>query len=84
MGVNGYALWYSVPSSSYHKFYDGGTKTSTLDSSGNLTNTGTITNGSSSYIYAGGLRIGGFDGNTLYQSGNIGISPNNSKFRKHN
>ncbi len=39
---------------------------------------GQITNGSSSYIYAAGLRIGGHDtGNTLWQnSRNLGISAN--------
>ena len=45
-----------------------------LDVAGNVSCTGNITNGSGSYIYAGGLRIGGFDGNTIYQSGNIGIT----------
>jgi len=41
----------------------------------NLTTSGTITNGSSSYLFAGGLRIGGFDGNTLYNGTNtIGIT----------
>ena len=48
----------------------------TIADSGNITTTGSITNGSSSYIYAGGLRIGGFDGNTIYQSGNVGITVN--------
>jgi hypothetical protein len=48
----------------------------TITDTGNITNTGSITSGSGSYIYAGGLRIGGFDGNTLYQTGNIGISAN--------
>jgi hypothetical protein len=52
--------------------------TELLDVNGNIKCTGTITNGSNSYIYAGGLRLGGFDtGNTLWQnSGNLGISAN--------
>ena len=45
-----------------------------ITDAGNVSCTGNITNGSGSYIYAGGLRIGGFDGNTIYQSGNIGIT----------
>jgi hypothetical protein len=36
-----------------------------IDNDGNVTCKGNITNGSSSYIYAGGLRIGGNDPNTL-------------------
>jgi hypothetical protein len=54
------------------------TPTELLDVNGNIKCTGTITNGSNSYIYAGGLRLGGFDtGNTLWQnSGNLGISAN--------
>ena len=50
----------------------------TIDNSGNIVSTGSITNGSSSYIYAGGLRIGGFDtGNTVYQAtGDLGITTN--------
>jgi hypothetical protein len=49
-----------------------------LDVSGNLLVTGTISTGASSYLYGGGLRIGGWDnGNTLWQStGNLGISAN--------
>ena len=45
---------------------------------GNVTCTGQISNGSNSYIYAGGLRIGGHDtGNTIWQNtGNLGISAN--------
>jgi hypothetical protein len=43
-----------------------------------ITNTGTITNSSTSYINAGGLRLGGFDtGNSIWQNtGNLGISAN--------
>ena len=55
--------------------------TELLDVNGNISCSGTITNGSTSYINAGGLRIGGFDyGNTLYQNTvnyDIGISTNN-------
>jgi hypothetical protein len=54
-----------------------GTDRMTLDYLGNLVTTGDITTGSDKYLYAGGLRIGGWDGNTLY-SGNkdIGITFN--------
>ena len=47
---------------------------------GNVTCSGNFTNGSSSYIYAGGLRIGGFDtGNTLYNGTNtLGITALNN------
>lgn len=47
-------------------------------STGNFTATASISTGASSYLYAGGLRIGGMDtGNTLWQStGNLGISAN--------
>jgi len=55
-----------------------------IDNSGNvnmnnsLTVGGTITNGSSSYIYAGGLRIAGWDTNTLYNGGKLlGITCDN-------
>jgi hypothetical protein len=52
----------------------------TLDSAANLTTNGNITSGSSSYIYAGGLRIGGFDPNTLYAGArDIGITVDNGK-----
>ena len=37
-----------------------------IDNSGNVSCKGNFTNGSNNYIFAGGLRIGGFDGNTLY------------------
>ncbi len=47
-----------------------------LTTSGSITATGSISTGSGSYLYGGGLRIGGFDGNTLYQVGNIGITCN--------
>jgi hypothetical protein len=41
---------------------------------GNITCNSTISNGASSYIFAGGLRLGGWDGNTLYNGTNpIGI-----------
>lgn len=45
---------------------------------GNLTTTGEISTGANSYLYAGGLRIAGWDGNTFY-SGNkdIGATFNN-------
>ena len=55
-----------------------------IDNSGNvnmnnsLTVGETITNGSSSYIYAGGLRIAGWDTNTLYNGGKtLGITCDN-------
>jgi hypothetical protein len=64
-GINPNTLRYN--SENFHRFYTGATNTATIDSSGNLTTTGAITSGTSSYIYAGGLRIGGFDtANTLY------------------
>jgi hypothetical protein len=47
-----------------------------LTSSGSITATGSISTGSGSYLYCGGLRIGGFDSNTLYNVGNIGITCN--------
>jgi hypothetical protein len=49
-----------------------------FSSSGDFTATASISTGASSYLYAGGLRIGGFDtGNTIYQAnGNIGITLN--------
>ena len=45
---------------------------------GNVTCAGSFTNGATSYIYAGGLRLGGFDtGNTIWQdTGDLGISAN--------
>ena len=51
-----------------------------IASDGNITCTGNFTNGSSSYMYAGGLRIGGFDtGNTLYNGTNsLGITALNN------
>ena len=53
------------------------TEVFTVDN-GNVSCTGSITNGSTSNIYAGGLRLGGFDtGNTIWQNtGNLGISAN--------
>ena len=49
-----------------------------LDNSGNITCSGSITNGSGSYMYAGGLRLGGFDTNTLYNTGKtLGITCDN-------
>ena len=51
-----------------HKFYTDDTNTFTIDGSGNVSCTGTFTNGSSNYMYAGGLRISGADyGNTFFQ-----------------
>ena len=49
-----------------------------IDASNNVFCTGQFSNGSSSYLYAGGLRIGGHDtGNTIWQNtGNLGISAN--------
>ena len=46
--------------------------------SSTLNVSGVITNGTTSYIYAGGLRLGGFDtGNTIWQdTGDLGISSN--------
>ena len=48
----------------------------TIKDNGNLITTGSITNGASSYLYAGGLRIGGSDiGNTVYNgSKNMGLT----------
>lgn len=47
---------------------------------GNITCSGTITNGSSSYIFAGGLRIGGFDPNSLYSGAkDLGLTCDNGK-----
>ena len=53
--------------------------TELLDVNGNIKCTGTFTNGSSSYMYAGGLRLGGYDpDNTIYNVGkNIGITVDN-------
>ena len=42
-----------------------------LTISGDLTTSGTITNGATSYIYAGGLRINGNDPNTLYNDNRV-------------
>jgi len=62
----------------FHRFYSGTTNTFSIYSNGNIYCNGEITNGSSSYLYAGGLRIGGHDtANTIWQgSGNLGISAN--------
>ncbi len=43
---------------------DGTTEALTVDN-GNVSCTGNITISSAGYIYAGGLRLGGWDGNTL-------------------
>ena len=56
--------------------------TEKLDVNGNIKASGNITNGSGSYIYAGGLRLGGWDPNTIYQTGNIGISARKGRHRK--
>ena len=50
-----------------------------IDNSGNVICKGNFTNGSSSYIFAGGLRLGGHDtGNTIYTTGKImGITVDN-------
>jgi len=67
-------------SQNYHNFYNSGVSTTSpvvsMDGSGNIINSGSISNGSSSYIYAGGLRLGGFDtGNTVYNgSKNMGLT----------
>jgi len=73
LGIQANTLLYS--SLNTHKFMAGVNQTMILDSSGNLTTLGTITNGASSYLFAGGLRIGGWDANTLYNGTNpIGIT----------
>jgi len=73
-GVQSSELKYT--SGGVHKFYTGTTNTFGIDSSGNITNTGAITNGSTSYINAGTLRLGGWDtGNTVYNgSKSMGIT----------
>ncbi len=52
------------------------------DTAGNLTTNGQISKGSNSYIYAGGLRLGGFEtGNSILQNtGNLGISANTGNY----
>ncbi len=60
-GINGEILRYNAPVGSSHRFYIGTTNITTIDTAGNLTTNGQISNGSNSYIYAGGLRLGGFD-----------------------
>jgi hypothetical protein len=42
-----------------------------IDNDVNVTCKGTLTNGSNSYIYAGGLRLGVMDGNTLYNDSRV-------------
>ncbi len=61
-----------------HKCYSGITNTSNIYSSGNASCTGSISYGTTSHIYAGGLRISGFyNGNTIWQArGNFRISAN--------
>ena len=56
-----------------------GSPSEKLDVGGNIKASGTITNGSGSYMYAGGLRLGGFDtGNTIYNgNANMGLTVNN-------
>ena len=52
-----------------------------IDNSGNVICKGTFTNGWNSYVYAGGLRIGGFDGNTLYNDTRVlGLTALNNIF----
>ena len=55
-GIASSTLQYS--SQGNHAFYNSANNANTfnIDSSGNISCTGQITNGSSSYIYAGGLR----------------------------
>jgi hypothetical protein len=50
-------------SQSFHKFYNSSNNanTFTIDSTGNVSCSGSITSGANSYITAGGLRLGGFD-----------------------
>ena len=49
-----------------------------FSSGGDFTATAQISTGANSYLYAGGLRIGGFDGNTFYSGNrNIGMTFNN-------
>ena len=80
-GINNSELKYL--SSGSHNFYynPSGTQTKIfgIDGSGNVSCTGAITNGSGSYIYAGGLRLGGFDtSNTIWNNNsNLGITTNN-------
>ena len=80
IGRNTNELWFSTPAATSFKFYTAGTNTFTLNPTGNLTVNGTITNGSSSHLYAGGLRINGSDiYNTIYSditNANIGITLN--------
>ena len=49
-----------------------------ITDAGNVSCTGSISNGSTSYMYAGGLRLNGTDtGKTIYQNiGNLGITAN--------
>jgi hypothetical protein len=53
----------------------------TISNAGNITCTGAITSGASSYVYAGGLRLGGFDTtNTLYAGAkNLGLTVDSGK-----
>jgi hypothetical protein len=53
-GIDNSTLWYGVPSGSSHKWYSANTNNMTLDSSGNLSITGTMTiNNSAAALYVG-------------------------------
>jgi hypothetical protein len=45
-----------------------------IDYNNNVSCSGTITNGATSYMYAGGLRIGANDANTIYNETRVGIN----------
>ena len=55
-----------------------GTDILQISNAGNITCSGSFTNGSTSYMYAGGLRLCGYDtGNAIWQdTGDLGISAN--------
>ena len=81
-GIAAGTLQYS--SSSNHSFYNSSNNVNTfnIDNVGNISCIGQFTNGSASYMYAGGLRINVADtGNTFYQNAiNIGTYPANIGF----
>jgi hypothetical protein len=62
--INTNSLWYSVPSGASHNFYDNGTNTITIYS------TGTMTNGETNNMFVCGLKINGSDGNTTAEIDN--------------
>ena len=81
-GIAGGTIQYS--SQSNHAFYNSSNNVNTfnIDSVGNTSCIGQFTNGSASYMYAGGLGVNGADtGNTFYQNAiNIGTYPANIGF----